>query len=90
MLGHRARCGFRIARQQGLDDRQMLTCLTHDAQMILFVFPGDVAKRAEQQLQAADLFRQEAIAAGFGDQIVQLAVRLSARARNPRVGRLAA
>ena len=51
--------------------------LAHDPQMILFVFPGDVPERAEQQLQAADLFRQEAIAAGFGDQIVQLAVRLS-------------
>jgi hypothetical protein len=77
VAGHGARGLFAIAGQERFDDCQVLAGFLGQSVIIisrLIAFPRQVAEGAKEDLQPADFFGQEGIAAGLGDQIVQSAI----------------
>src|SRR5262249_8394060 len=62
---------------QRLDDREVLVrLLVQPAKIVAFLvtLPGNVAERAEQRLEPAELLGKEVVAARGGNQVVQPAI----------------
>ncbi len=77
MPRHGAGGQFRLAGEQGLDNRQVLVRFFREPLIVVpffIVLPGQVAKGPEENLQPADLLGEESVAARLGDQVVQSAV----------------